>query len=152
MTPRKSKSARAAKIARVWCLARDLGYSDTVLHIAVESITGSDSIAALSMQQLNEVIYHLLKQLKKQKVAGYRKNTQQSRDGVAFMPTPDQRDHVITLLRQITPVLKLYNPNGYLQAICKKTFRKEYEKLNRKQVQNLIEALKSIYKRAQTVK
>ncbi len=138
---------RNAKIARVWCLARDLGLDREILYVSVESITGKDSISKLSMRELENVIRTLEARLDQQQ--RIRRRESRKNHGVVSLPTIQQRDLVDDLMNRITPILRINDPEAYLQAICKRTFRREYTKLTGHQVQSLIEALKSILQRSQ---
>lgn len=140
-------SARARKIARIWCLARDLGLSSDLLHAAVESITGKSSISKLSQRQISEVITSLQSRLKSGKRSKWRQG-QKAGGNVAFMATPQQREMAKDLLDKLTPVLNLRNPDAYLDAICKRTYNRQFDRLTKAQTQGVIEALKSIYKRS----
>ena len=142
--------ARSGKIARVWCLARDLGIDGNnkeLLYAVVESVTGKDSISVLGISEINAVIETLQGQVLRQKRQKYLENMKRQDDGVSYLPTPQQRDVVDDLLKKLTPLLILKKPDAYLEAICKRTYRREYKRLNKTQIQGLIEALKSIYKR-----
>lgn len=140
-------SARSKRIARIWCLARDLGLTSDLLHTAVESITGKSSISKLSQRQISEVITSLQAMLKKDKRKKWRQG-QKTGGNVAFMATPQQRDMVTDLLEKLTPVLNLRNPEAYLEAVCKRTYNRNFGRLTKAQTQGVIEALKSIYKRS----
>jgi len=85
----------------------------------------------------------------KQNRRKYLKNAQNKKNGVIFMPTPAQKKLVSEYIDKLTPILQLNNPGLYLESICLKTFRKNYIKLNKGEMQRLIEALKSIHKRKQ---
>ncbi|HQO03408.1 MAG TPA: DUF1018 domain-containing protein [Spirochaetota bacterium] len=140
-------SARSKRIARIWCLARDLGLSSDLLHAAVESITGKSSISKLSQRQISEVITSLQSRLKSGKRSKWRQG-QKSGGNVAFMATPQQREMAKDLLDKLTPVLNLRNPDAYLDAICTRTYNRQFGRLSKAQTQGVIEALKSIYKRS----
>jgi len=143
----KKVPTRESQIARVWCLARDLGFNSEPLHVSVEGITGKTSIAKLSMLELKSVIKTLEAALDQRRRSQRSEN--RKKGGVVSFPTAQQRDLVADLIRQITPLLRINNPDAYLQAICKRTFRRDYSRLSGHQVQSLIEALKSILQRSQ---
>lgn len=141
------KETRSKKISRLWCLARDCGMDSDMLHVAVEGITGKESIKALTIGQLDACIDSLLAQRGRQRGRQYRKNQQGSTRGVSYLPTPEQRSLVTQIMENLTEKLALDNPAGYLESICRRTFRREYSRLTRSQMKNLIEALKSIQNR-----
>jgi len=151
MTPRKRQTSgtdpRNRKIARVWCLARDLGMDTESLHLAVESVTGKNSIADLGMMELDIVSNKLKELLHRNNRQKYIENARNRNNGTAFMPTPAQKNLVSDYIEKLTPILQLNKPEFYLESICRRTFRKDYKKLNKGEMQRLIEVLKSIYNR-----
>ena len=156
MAPRKRQTSgtdpRNRKIARVWCLARDLGMDTESLHLAVESVTGKNSIADLGMMELDIVSRKLKETLFKQNRQKYLENERNRKNGTAFMPTPAQKNLVSDYIEKLTPILQLNKPEFYLESICRRTFRKDYKKLHKGEMQRLIEVLKSIHKRHQEEK
>lgn len=141
----KGAPARRAKIARVWCLARDLNLSGELLHVCVEGVTGKSSIAKLSNSELASVIKTLETTLDQR-----RKEERRARqgEGIVLLPTPQQRALVADLMAEVARLRNIHDPEAYLRAICKKTFGREYHKLTGQQTQSLTEALKSIIKRS----
>lgn len=156
MAPRKRQTSgtdpRNRKIARVWCLARDLGMDTESLHLAVESVTGKNSISVLGMMELDIVANKLKELLRRQNREKYLENARSRKNGTAFMSTPAQKNLVSDYIEKLTPVLQLNKPDFYLESICRRTFRKDYKKLNKGEMQRLIEVLKSIHKRHQEEK
>ena len=140
-------TGRNRKISRVWSLARDIGMTKSELYLAIESLTGKDKISLLNTIEVDFVCRKLNSLLYKQNRKKYRENATNRQAGTLYLPTPDQRELVSDYLKKLTSKLRLNNPELYLESICKRTFKKEYKNLNRGQVQRLIEALKSIYKR-----
>ena len=138
---------RNRKIARLWCLAKDCGMDSDMLHVAVEGITGKNSIKSLSMHELNASIQSLIDCRNKMRAKQYRRNQQGRKHHISYMPTPAQRLLVSKIMSNLTHKLALTNPEGFLDAICNKTFGKKYAHLTRTQMKNLIEALKSIQNR-----
>ncbi len=141
---------RNKKISRIWCLARDLGMGkgkDSDLYLIVESVTGKDSISELDMIELNIVARNLQTLLLKKKRQRYLNNTRQRKTDILYLPTPEQKALVSDYMAKLTEKLKLNFPDLYKESICRRTFRKDYKKLNRGEIQRLIEALKSIYSR-----
>lgn len=156
MTSRGNRTSdntlRNRKIARVWCLARDLGMTGKnkeSLYLVVESVTGKNSISQLDTLELDMVSRKLKETLFKQNREKYLENTRNRKNGTAYLPTPAQKSLVSDYIEKLTPVLQLNKPEFYLESICRKTFRKDYKKLNKGEIQRLIEVLKSIYKRSQ---
>lgn len=147
-SPASAGSVRSRKIARIWCLARDLSMSGDLLHLAVEGITGKSSISKLSIKQMEEVISTLQDKLRREKRQGWRKNQKQGGENVAFLPTPQQRGMVEDLIQKIEPLLNLRNREAYLEAVCKRMYGRNFGRLTKAQAQGVIEALKSIYKRS----
>ncbi len=148
--PNGQHQMRNRKIARIWCLARDLGMGkdkDSDLYLVVESVTGKDSISGLDMIELEIVARNLKSLLHKQKRERYVNNTRQRKIGISYLPTPEQKALVSDYMAKLTEKLKLNFPESYMESICRRTFRKDFKKLNRGEMQRLIEALKSIYKR-----
>ena len=148
--PNSDSTVRNKKISRIWCLARDLGMTGKNkegLYLVVESITGKDSISSLDMLELDMVNRSLKSLLFKQNRQKYLENSKNSKNGTTYLPTPAQKDLVSDYLNKLTELLKLNVPEFYLESICRKTFRKDYKKLNRNEMQRLIETLKSIYHR-----
>lgn len=142
------KSIRAKKIARIWCLARDIGWDKETVYLVVESVTGKDSISKLSDGQLSGVVFRMNEELLKLKRRQKNTRRKEQKNGVAYLPSPEQRALVQELMAKLKTVLRLRDPVAYLEAVCKRTFRREYKKLTRYQMQSLIEALKSIYERS----
>lgn len=143
---------RVKKISRIWCLARDLGISgknEESLYLVVESVTGKNSISALDMLELDMVSRNLKSLLFRQNREKYLENKKNSKKGTAYLPTPAQKKLVEDYLNKLTDVLNLNVPEFYLESISRKTFRKDFKKLNSNEMQRLIEVLKSIYKRKQ---
>lgn len=141
---------RNRKIARIWCLARDLGMTgknESDLYLVVESVTGADSISALSMLELDLVSRSLQSILSKQNRQKYTANARNRKNGTAYLPTPAQRKLVADYMDNLTSQLTLNVPDFYLESICRRTFRKDYKRLNKGEMQRLIEVLKSIHKR-----
>ena len=150
--PKRQHQVRNKKIARIWCLARDLGMKsgkDSEVYLIVESVTGKDSISELNVLELETVVRNLQDALRRQKNKTYQHNTRNRKAGVEYLKTPEQKTLIKDYLEKLTGKLKLNKPDFYLEAICRKTFRKDYQRLNRRETQRLIEALKSIYKRPQ---
>jgi len=145
-------TARNKKISRIWCLARDVSMTKDEVYLVVESLTKKNSISALKTTELDLVCKTLNSQLYKQNRKKYLENSKNRKNGVAYISTPAQQELVADYMRKLTLKLKLNNPGGYLEAICNRTFKKNYKSLNRGQVQRLIEALKSIYVRNQNDK
>lgn len=139
---------RNRQIARIWCLARDLGMDSAMLHVAVESVTGINSIANLNFRQLVAVIRALEIERKKQKRRRSYERSRRAASGVAYLPTADQREKVSQLLDQLAPLIGLRDRTAYLNAICRKSYRKDYTRLGLRDMQALIETLKSIVARA----
>jgi HPt (histidine-containing phosphotransfer) domain-containing protein len=146
-TTEGAESTRSRRIARIWCLARDLGLTSELLHCAVESITGKSSISTLSIRHLSQVIAMLETRLKQDKRRNWR-NGQKHGGNVTFVATPQQRELVQDLLDKLTPALNLHSPEAYLDAVCRRTYRRPFNRLTKAQTQGVIEALKSIYKRS----
>lgn len=140
---------RNRKIARIWCLAKEIGMDGEMLHVAVESVTGKTSISKLTFSQLVAVVRALEVERKKQKRRRSYEREKRTSAGVAYLPSPEQREKVQLLIAQLAPLIDLRNPDAYLTAICRKSFRKDYSKLGRGEMQALIETLKSIMKRNQ---
>lgn len=143
-----TKQMRRKKIARLFCLARDLGMSNEMLHAAIYGVTGCDSIRLLNLSQLDMSIRILEKELHDRKKHHYQKNSQyakQPNSRVLFLPTINQRRMVDFLVARI--VRHQDDAKQYLDYICNKTFGKQYQMLNRREMKNLIEALKSIKRR-----
>lgn len=139
-----AKNERARKIARIHCLAKDCGMSNIILHITVEGVTGKDSIASLTDMELEKVEKTLVKLLPKQK------RTRTSRaQGPVYLSTPEQRDKVTQLIIELTPHIDLRSSEAYLNALSKRMFKRSYNRLLLRQMQQLIEALKSIIDREQ---
>jgi hypothetical protein len=147
-----SKEKRRRKIARLFCLARDLGMSNDMLHVAVYGITGCESIRMLNMQQLNSCIAYLFSEQKKRQRKKYDYNARLKKTGVLVLPSIEQRNLIRKLVSSISCNRDLYDPDGWLNAICLKTFKKPFSKLNRQEAKNLIEVLKSINARGATCK
>lgn len=148
--PKSDSTVRNNKISRIWCFARDLGMTGNnkeYLYLVVESITGKDSISSLDILELDMVNRSLKALLFKQNRRKYLENAKNSKKGITYLPTPAQKDLVSDYLAKLTELLKLNVPEFYLESICRKTFRKDYKKLNRNEMQRLIETLKSIYHR-----
>ena len=143
--------ARNRKIARIWCLVKDISMTEDELYLAVESVTGKHSISALKITELDLVCKTLNSQLFKQNRKKYLENSKNRKTGVAYLPTPAQQKLVADYIHKLTLKFNLNNPDRYLEAICNRTFKKEYKSLNRGQMQRLIEALKSIYQREPNV-
>jgi len=143
---------RKRKIAQIHCLSRDLCMDNYLLHVAVHGITGKESIKKLTLNQLIAVIKVLTKMKRRNRQYTYRKNTVLADRGVYMLATPAQRELVEKLMSVITDKLSLQYPDKYLESICKKTFQRPYQKLNRFEMKNLIEALKSIQNRKEGVK
>ncbi len=142
-----NQQTKNKKISRLWCLAKDLGMESDMLHVAVEGITGKTSISSLTINQLSSVIDVLNKKRRQDRQRKYRKNSAESESGVEQIATPDQRELVSKLMHVITEKLSLQNPQGYLEAICRRTFHSQYSRLRRSQMIKLIETLKSIQNR-----
>lgn len=146
---------RNRKISRIWCLARDLGMTgnnESSLYLVVESVTGKDSISSLDMVELDIVNRKLKEILYRQNRQKYLENSRNRKNGTAYLPTPAQKSLVSEYLNKLTVLLKLNTPEYYLRSICRRTFRKDFNKLNKGEMQRLIETLKSIHKRQQGVK
>jgi hypothetical protein len=142
--------ARNRSIARVWCLARDLGLDGSnkeMLYVVIESVTGRTSISDLETEEIRDVIRHLTGLLAKQNSEEYRKNARSRKGGIVFLPTKEQHGMIEDLMKKLTPILNLHDPEGFRDSICRRTFRKPYSQLTRNQAKSLIEALKSIYNR-----
>lgn len=58
------RSLRIRKIAKIWAMARQLSMDSDMLHAVVLNCTGSESIRALTMPQLNQVINVLERELR----------------------------------------------------------------------------------------
>lgn len=153
--PKSGGTARNKKISRIWCLARDLGMNgknEENLYLVVESITGKDSISALNLMELDTVCRTLKSLLFKQNRQKYLENAKNSKNGTVYLPTKSQKSLVSDYMIKLTEQLKLNVPEFYLESISRRTFRKDYKRLNRGEMQRLIEVLKSIYKRNQEEK
>jgi hypothetical protein len=118
-----------------------------MLYVIIESVTGKASISGLGDREIRDVIGHLTGLLAKQNAGEYRKNTRSRKSGIVFLPTKEQHGMVEDLMKKLTPILNLHDPEGYRDSICRRTFRKPYSQLTRNQAKSLIEALKSIYNR-----
>jgi hypothetical protein len=141
------KSWRSKKIAHIYCLARDLGMDNDLLHTAVASLTGKDSIRLLDNNELKFTISKLTELKHRQKQYNYRINSKAKKSGVIFLPTVEQKQLVDDYKAKLQSKLKLYSPDSFVNAICNRTLHKEYSKLNRDEMKKLIEILKSIYER-----
>ena len=75
----KKKSLRTRKIAKIWAMARQLNMDSETLHAAVYDCTGSESISALTMPQLNRVINVLERELRKRENAARLTSAQKSK-------------------------------------------------------------------------
>lgn len=148
--PKSDSTVRNRKISRIWCLARDLGMTgknEDDLYLVVESITGKNSISKLDIIELDMVNRQLQSTLLKQKRQRSLDHSKNRKNGTAYLPTQAQKDLVTDYLNKLTPLLKLNTPESYLESICRRTFRKDYKRLNHHDIQRLIETLKSIYHR-----
>ena len=108
----------------------------------VESITGSDSISSLNDSQLNKVISHLQSMVGQERAAKMK-----SYSSTLRLPNLGQRAMVKCLMIQLTAALQLNNPDAYLNGISNKSYSKDYKRLNYKEIQGVIEALKFILRR-----
>ena len=138
------EAKRKRKIAQVWCLARDLNMDGDLLHVAVHGITGKDSIKKLTLNQLASVTKILSEKKQKDRRRQYAKNSELAAGGVHLLATPEQKELVKKLMGEIAQKRSLQYPDGYLEGICKRTFRCDYKRLNRGQMVKLIEVLKEI--------
>ncbi len=141
-------TSRNRKIARMWCLARELSFDSETLHLVVESVTGKESIAELNPLETDMVIRQLTSELKKQRNRARIDRTRNSQGGVSYLPSSKQKKFVDDLLQKITVKHGIDNPEKYLEYICQKTFNKPYKLMQSREVSRLIEALKSIERRS----
>lgn len=145
--------SRSRKITQIWAIAGQLGIAGDnkdLLYVLVGSITGSNSISSLTDSQLDEVISALIMEQRKITRSKSQNRSALKKAGVLYLPTPEQKDMITSLLNQLTPVLNLRNQDAYLESICKRTYRKSYKLLSLTQTQSLIETLKSILYRSTT--
>ncbi len=143
-------SERNRKIARIWCLARDLKLDSKMLHVMVTAITGSESISVLSQGLLMKVIHAMEKEKSRVKRHNAYERKKKSQSGnVTFLPTTEQRTKVQSIIDDIDHQIRIRDRESYLEAICRRTFHKNYSRLNNHEMQGLIEALKSILHRFQ---
>jgi hypothetical protein len=141
---RSAASPRSRKIARLWCLARELEMDEPMLRVVVASITGSESISGLTWNQLIQVARALEQEKKRRQRHGSYERGKQAKTGIIYMPTNEQKELVQSLLDNLNGLIELKNADAYLDAICQRIFKKQYVKLNRQEIGKVIEALKSI--------
>jgi hypothetical protein len=144
---RGAASPRSKKIARLWCLARDLDMSEAMLRVVVSSVSGSDSISALTWPQLIQSIRALEIEKQRRKRRGTYERKKLGDAGVIFMPTPDQNAKIRSLLSDIDASVRLDDPHAYLDAVCRRTCGKNFRRITRSDAGKVIEALKSIQSR-----
>lgn len=144
---RSAASPRTRKIARLWCLARDLEMDEPMLRVVVASVSGAESISALTWNQLIQAIRALEIEKKRRARQGVYERGKQSKIGVIFMPTTAQKTMVQSLLDELNLLIELKNADAYLETVCRRIFGKQYCRLNRQEISKVIEALKSIIER-----
>jgi hypothetical protein len=142
--PEPNAKIEKGKIKRIWGCASALGIDESLLRSIVFEISNSDSISALTNAQGDAVIRHLQTLLARQNRNDY---LHAKRDGVVplehWRRSPDQDALLDDLLQKINSGAPKIN----LESMCQRMFKKERAKLNRREAQAVIEALKSIYKR-----
>jgi len=146
---RSAASPRTKKIARLWCLARDLEMDEPMLRVVVASVSGTESISALTWNQLIQAIRTLEKEKKRRARQDEYERGKLSKTGVIFMPTNPQRAMVQSLLDELNLLIELKNADAYLETVCQRIFKKQYCRINRQEIGKVIEALKSIKERTQ---
>lgn len=129
-------------ISRIWAHCKSQGVSKEDLYLLIHTLTGSESMSALSVSQLVLVIEKLEGKKKAKKIT--------SRGGfnVSFFPSRWQKEKVSELLEGLFRSNVIRNKEAYLQSVCLKISQKEFQKMDGKQIQKVIEALKSIQKRS----
>ena len=143
-----SECGQHKKTAHIWVLAHELGFDGNnkdMLYEIVRSVSGGNSISALTTKQKNEVIGTLIR-IRMSMI----KEPKRQDNSVGYLPSPEQRRMVEAIMNTLCDVLALKSKDAYLESICKRTFSKSYRQLNATQVQSLIEALKSILQRKAT--
>lgn len=135
---------RKKKLAALFATAKEIGYSEKTLREIVEIQTGSESLRALSVEQLKSVIASIRKShpstfksitKSKKKIQSISKNS-----SVATLRTPDQIAYckdLIILVNSTTPYKDLT-----LDKISLRMFKELFMNLSRHQEISLIEALK----------
>lgn len=141
---RSAASPRSRKIARLWCLAHELEMDEQMLRVVVASVSGSESISALTWPQLIQSIRALELEIKRRRRHASYERGKQYRSGAVFLPTAEQKQLISSLLDEIDFLISLKSREAYIDAICRRSFRKEFRQINRQDAVKLIEALKSI--------
>ena len=127
-------------IKRIWAIAKspELGLTDEELHLFVQTLTGKDSIRALSQREAQKVIGEL----------GHMKDSAKKAEGRKKHPsgkssTENQRKKIYMLAKQLG-----WNRQARVNGMCRRMFKvSSVEWLNYRQCSDLIEALKKMVER-----
>ena len=147
MNPDKLTLARNREIARIFCLARELGTQKDHLNTLSESVTGEFSIKKLSKSQRSKLIRHLVGMEKKSNKKTPGRNQTFRGKGVFVVPTAEQHTKVNQLLATLAPLTDIRDQVAYRESLSKRNYKKSYATLSFYQMQKFIETLKKIITR-----
>ena len=135
---------RAGYIKRVWGIAKDLGLDDDTLYLIIFQVTGSDSLSALFKP---ENLYRGLKLITHLETMQRNRDRTARRNGVVSIQGYRKSDNQIELIKELAAKINGDRPKIDLESMSRRMYKKPVEKLNRRQAQGMIEALKSINQR-----
>ena len=146
-------SYRNRLLGHIHILARELGLlaeNRELLRAIVFRETGTEHLSdhgvdPRGIASLKRVRDALQLELDKAK----RRRSRRKGDNVSQLPGPGQRETVDAILADIAGLIDLRDPEAYLESICNRTWGRPFVRMQRNQLQGLIEALKSIRTRLQ---
>lgn len=116
-----------------------------MLYAILFEQTGSDSLSKISARQGKQLVAHLAALLERQERSDRRRDKAAGVESLAhWKRTPEQDALIQDLVMQINACAMRID----IDRLANRQFRKDYNQLNRRQAQSLIEALKSIRNRA----
>jgi len=132
------------KIRRIWGCADSLGMDEPQLRTLVFGLTESASISQLSNSQGDVVITHMETLIAR---ANRNSRLHDKKRGIERVENWKRSADQDAMIDDLERKINAGSPKFSVEDVCQRTFKKERERLNRKQAQALIEALKNILNR-----